>query len=244
MSQFDFMLGLEKTSISSLGEDMKNNPDRVPLAGYRETPLDQMVKQSSDFYELMRRRRTVREISSRPVPREVIESCVLAAGSAPSGANMQPWQFVVVSDPDIKSKIREKAEKVEADFYNRRAPDYWLKALEHLETDEHKPFLENAPYLIVIFTVRHTVMSDGSIEKHYYISESVGIATGILITAVHTAGLVCLTHTPSPMQFLRDILKRPRTETPFLVLAVGYPEEKVTVPDISKKSLNEIATFI
>lgn len=157
---------------------------------------------------------------------------------------MQPWQFVVVSNPDTKSKIREEAEKVEADFYNRRAPDYWLKALEHLETDEHKPFLESAPYLIVIFSVRHTTHDDGSIDKHYYISESVGIATGMLITAVHTAGLVCLTHTPSPMQFLREILKRPKTETPFLLLAVGYPEENATVPVISKKGLDEIATFI
>ena len=162
----------------------------------------------------------------------------------PSGANMQPWRFVVVSDPTVKGKIRTEAERVEADFYQRKAPDYWLKALEPLGTDENKPYLENAPYLIVIFTLRHTIEPDGTITKHYYLPESVGIATGMLITAIHNAGLVCLTHTPSPMGFLRDVLNRPKTETPFLLLAVGFPAADARVPDIGKKTLDEIAVFI
>jgi nitroreductase len=157
---------------------------------------------------------------------------------------MQPWHFVVVSDPDVKRQIRVEAEKVEKDFYERRAPEYWLKALEPLGTDENKPYLEKAPYLIVIFSRRHTELPDGSIQKHYYLAESVGIATGMLITAVHNAGLACLTHTPSPMAFLRDVLGRPKTDMPFLVLVVGYPDNDARVPDIGKKPLEEIATFI
>jgi len=218
--------------------------DFVPLETFRELPPDEMKARAREFYELLRRRRTVREFSDRPVDRDIIEQCLLAAGTAPNGANMQPWQFVVVSDPDTKKQIRSAAEEVEADFYNRRAPQYWLEALAPLGTDEHKEYLETAPYLIVIFSQRHTPLPDGGKKKHYYIAESVGIATGMLITAVHNAGLACLTHTPAPMTFLRDLLNRPKEEDAYLILVVGYPKEGVKVPDISKKSLDEIATFI
>lgn len=216
----------------------------VPLSDYREYSIEEMRRRAEGFFEEMRRRRSVREFSDRPVPEEVIRNCVRTAGTAPSGANKQPWHFVVVSDSETKRKIRKAAEAVEKDFYHRRAPEYWLRDLAPLGTDENKPYLETAPYLIVIFTRRHTVEPDGSISKHYYLAESVGIATGMLITAVHHAGLVCLTHTPSPMAFLRDVLSRPNTETPFLLLAVGYPSESARVPVLSKKSLEEIATFV
>ncbi len=215
-----------------------------PLSTYREYPTEEMKKRAREFYEDIRRRRTVREFSDRPVPREIIENCLRAAGTAPSGANMQPWHFVVIADPEMKKKIRAAAEEVEADFYTRRAPQYWLDALAPLGTDENKEYLQVAPYLIAIFSRRHTVREDGSHEKHYYLAESVGIATGMLITAVHHAGLVCLTHTPNPMAFLRKILNRPTDETPFLLLTVGYPEEDARVPKIGKKPLEEIATFL
>jgi nitroreductase len=215
-----------------------------PLDSFREYPVAEMKARAESFYLDMKRRRTVREYRDSSVPREVIENCIRAAGTAPSGANMQPWHFVVVSDPAIKAKIRAEAEKVEADFYQRRAPESWLKALAPLGTDEHKDYLEKAPYLIVIFSVRHTVADDGTIKKHYYLSESVGIATGMLITAVHNSGLACLTHTPSPMIFLRDILGRPKTESPYLLLVVGLPREGTTVPNIEKKPLDQIATFV
>jgi len=218
--------------------------DFVPLRTFVEMPVEQMKKASAEFYASLKRRRSVREFSSRTVPRDVIENCVQAAGTAPCGANMQPWHFAVVSDPDLKQRIRNQAEKIEKEFYENRAPDYWLKALEPLGTNAQKPYLEDAPYLIVIFSQRHTLLPDGEVLKHYYVSESVGIATGMLITAIHQSGLACLTHTPSPMHFLRDLLGRPKHELPFLLLAVGYPAKGVTVPDISKKSLDEIATFL
>jgi iodotyrosine deiodinase len=219
-------------------------PTFVPLSTYEELPLDEMRKRSTEFQRRLARRRTVREFSDRPVPREVIEQCLMAAGTAPSGANQQPWHFVVVSDPVIKSRIREAAEAEERAFYSGRAPDEWLEALSHLGTDEHKPFLEAAPYLIVIFAQNHGVGADGRKSKHYYVTESVGIATGMLITAIHDAGLVSLTHTPSPMGFLGEVLGRPSHERPFLILVVGYPKEGARVPRITKKSLDEIATFL
>ena len=219
-------------------------PTFVPLPAYREYPFDTMKRRAREFYEDVRRRRTVREFSSRPVARDVIEECLRAAGTAPSGANMQPWQFVVVSDPAIKHQIRVEAEKEEQDFYHHRAPQAWLDALALLGTDEHKPFIEIAPYLIVIFAQSFGVLPDGRKVKHYYAQESVGIATGILITAIHHAGLVSLTHTPSPMGFLNKILGRPSHERPFLILVVGYPAERATVPDVTRKSLEEIATFV
>jgi iodotyrosine deiodinase len=215
-----------------------------PLSSYIEYPLEEMKKRAADFYRDMRRRRTVRQFSDRPIPREVIEECLLIAGSAPSGANLQPWHFVVVSDPKVKHEIRVAAEQEEDEFYNRRAPQEWLDALSVIGTDEHKPFLETAPYLIVIFGKNHSQLPDGRLVKNYYVNESVGIATGFLIAAVHNAGLVSLTHTPSPMGFLNNILHVPPDEKPFLILVVGYPAEEAQVPEITKKPLEEIATFM
>jgi nitroreductase len=219
-------------------------PTFLPLTSYRDYPVDEMVQRASEFHADLRRRRTVREFSDRPVPREIIEKCILAAGTAPNGANMQPWHFVAVSDPEVKRKIRVAAEEEEREFYSGRAPQEWLDALAPLGTDEHKPFLETAPYLIAVFVQRHGLLPDGRQVKHYYATESVGIATGMLITAVHNAGLASLTHTPSPMGFLNDLLGRPDHERPFLLLVVGYPAENAKVPDISKKPLEEISTFI
>ncbi|RMH00828.1 MAG: nitroreductase family protein [Chloroflexi bacterium] len=219
-------------------------PQFVPLSSYREYPPEEMVRRAAEFYTDLRRRRTVRHFSSRPVPREVIEYCLLAAGTAPNGANRQPWTFVVVSDPAIKREIRIAAEAEEREFYERRAPQEWLEALAPLGTDANKPFLEIAPYLIAIFARSYDVLPDGRKLKNYYAQESVGIATGMLITALHHAGLVSLTHTPSPMRFLNRILGRPENERPFLLLVVGYPADDAEVPVITKKGLDEIAVFL
>jgi iodotyrosine deiodinase len=216
----------------------------VPLSSYRRYGEEEMVERARAFRDDVRRRRTVRHFSDEEVPSAVIEACLEAAGTAPNGANMQPWHFVVVSDPGVKSRIREAAEEEEVDFYTNRAPPEWLAALRHLGTDEHKPFLERAPLLIAIFAESYAVGAGGEKLKNYYVTESVGIATGILITALHTAGLATLTHTPSPMGFLNQILDRPTNERPFLVLVVGYPEDDAHVPDITKKPLEEIATFL
>jgi nitroreductase len=215
-----------------------------PLSSYIEYPIEEMKQRARQFRQQMQRRRTVRHFSDRPVPPGVIEECLLAAGSAPNGANLQPWHFVVVSDPRVKREIRIAAEQEEDEFYHRRAPQEWLDALSLIGTDEHKPFLETAPYLIVIFGKNHSHLPDGRRVKNYYVNESVGIATGFLITAVHNAGLVSLTHTPSPMGFLNSILRISPDEMPFLILVVGYPAENAHVPNIEKKSLEEIATFI
>lgn len=216
----------------------------TPLHQYREYPLAEMQERAAEFCADLQRRRTVRDFSDRAVPRALIESCLRAAGSAPSGANIQPWHFVVVSDPAVKARIREAAEAEEREFYRERAPQEWLDALAPLGTDDQKPFLETAPYLIAIFAQAHGVAADGSRIKHYYVTESVGIATGMLIAAIHRAGLASLTHTPSPMKFLNEILGRPSNERPFLLLVVGYPTTHAQVPVITKKSLDEIATFI
>ena len=217
-------------------------PTLIPLPDYREYPADEMKRRAAEFYADIRRRRTVRDFYDRPVPREVIDDCVRAAGTAPNGANMQPWHFVVVSNPDIKRQIRLGAEEEEREFYQRKAPREWLDALEPLGTNEHKPFLETAPYLIVVFAQTYGVLPDGCKVKHYYAQESVGIATGFLIAAIHHAGLVSLTHTPSPMGFLNERLGRPSNERPFLILVVGYPAAGARVPAITKKPLEEIAT--
>lgn len=219
-------------------------PVFLPLTTYREFPPEEMKERVRKFRNDMLRRRTVRQFSTRPVPREVIEDCLTIAGTAPSGANQQPWHFVVVSDSQTKYRIREAAEKEEYDFYHRRAPEEWLKALAPLGTDEHKPYLEAAPYLIAIFSQAYGLTHDGKKVKNYYVTESVGIAAGMLVTAVHMAGLVSLTHTPSPMGFLNKLLGRPAHEKAFLLLVVGYPAEDARVPDISKKPLKEIATFV
>jgi len=215
----------------------------VELTGYQEFDASTMADRASAFYDDVRRRRTVRDFSDRQVPRVVIEDCIRAAGTAPNGANLQPWHFVAVSDPAIKRRIREGAEEEERAFYGGKAPQEWLDALAPLGTDEHKPFLETAPWLIVIFAESYGELPDGRKVKHYYTQESVGIATGILITAVHHAGLVSLTHTPSPMGFLNEILDRPARERAFLILVVGYPADGARVPSITKKPLAEIATF-
>lgn len=219
-------------------------PKFIPLPHYREYPIEEMKRRAADFYADMRRRRTVRQFSDRPVPREIIEDCLRAAGTAPSGANLQPWHFVVVSDPSIKKQIREAAEEEERAFYRERAPQEWLQALAPLGTDEHKPFLETAPYLIVVFLQNYGFTPEGHKIKHYYAMESVGIATGMLIAAVHNTGLASLTHTPSPMGFLGNILNRPPNERAFLILVVGYPTDDAEVPVITKKSLDEMATFV
>lgn len=216
----------------------------IPYDQFIEYSQEQMLTRSMGFYEELRRRRSVRNFSSRHVPREVIEFCIRAAGTAPSGANIQPWQFVVVSNPEVKHEIRIAAEKEEHEFYTRRATKEWLEKLSPLGTDENKEFLESAAYLIAIFVQSYSYNESGKRVKHYYALESVGISTGILITALHHAGLATLTHTPSPMKFLNKILKRPKNEKPFLLLVTGYPVEDASVPDIEKKSLDQFSTFI
>lgn len=216
----------------------------IPFAGYREIDVDEMRRRARDFREAMERRRTVRDFSDRPVPRDIIDDCLRAAATAPSGANMQPWRFVVISDPQIKHRIRVAAEEEERHFYQHRASQEWLEALAPLGTDEHKPFLETAPYLIAVFEQRYGHLPDGRKLKHYYPNESVGLATGVLLTAIHLAGLVALTHTPSPMKFLNGILGRPKHERPFLLLVVGYPAADAQVPDIQRKDFQELVSFV
>lgn len=211
----------------------------IPLQFKRLSP-DEQLQNSKAFFDSMRTRRTVRDYSSKPVPFELIQNAIAAAGTAPSGANQQPWTFVVVSNPEIKQKIREAAEIEEKESYENRMSEEWLKALAPLGTDWHKPHLEEAPYLIVIFRQAYGLDENGNKIKHYYVDESVGIATGLLIASLHQAGLATLTHTPSPMKFLAEILQRPENERATMILTVGYPAEDAKVPDISKKSLDEI----
>jgi len=220
-----------------------NEPRFIALDAHVEYPPGEMQRRATAFRQYAARRRTVREYSDRPVPRSVIEECIRAAGTAPSGANHQPWRFVVVSDPKVKARIRVAAEQEERAFYRGGAPQEWLDALAALGTDEHKPFLETAPYLIAIFAERYMLRPDGGKVKNYYVQESVGIATGILITGLHHAGLATLTHTPPPMNFLNEILDRPSNERPFLLLVTGYPAGDARVPAITRKPLEEIATF-
>ena len=203
-----------------------------------------MQQQAREFYQLMSKRRSVRDFSDQAVPASVLEDAILAAGTAPSGANMQPWHFVVVQDPEVKQKIREAAEIEERELYENRASEEWLDALAPLGTDANKPFLETAPALIAIFLKKVTIDEQGEKHKNYYTSESVGIATCMLITALHNAGLATLTHTPSPMKFLSQILERPSHERPFLLLVTGYPAAGNLVPDIKRLPLDKIATFI
>lgn len=214
-----------------------------PLDQYRRYPGAEMQARADAFAVELRRRRTVRDFSAEPVPRELLEPCLLAAGSAPNGANIQPWHFVCVSDAAVKREIRAAAEAEERDFYTERATPEWLEDLAPLGTDPSKPFLETAPWLIAVFAQRWRPMPDGARRANYYVPESVGIATGFLIAALHHAGLATLTHTPSPMGFLNRILGRPESEKPFLLLVVGYPADGARVPVITKKSLEDIATF-
>ncbi|MEJ2127948.1 MAG: nitroreductase family protein [Woeseiaceae bacterium] len=222
---------------------MSEYPTR-PLDRYQEYSVDEMRRRVEDFYADVDRRRTVREFSDRPVPRDIIETALKAASSAPSGANLQPWHFVVVTGAQTKKKIRAAAELEEKEFYEHRASAEWLEALAPLGTDSNKPFLETAPYLIAIFLQKFGTLPDGKKVKHYYPVESTGIATGILITALHKAGLATLTHTPSPMKFLNEILDRPKSERPFLLLVAGYPADDAEVPDITRKPLEDFTSFI
>ncbi|MFP6710527.1 MAG: nitroreductase family protein [Rhodospirillales bacterium] len=214
-----------------------------PLTTYEEYPPEEMLDRARNFLKEIKRRRTVRDYGSRPVPREIIENCIRAAGTAPSGANMQPWHFAVVENIETKRIIKKAAEEEEQEFYNGRAPQAWLDALAHLGTDEHKPFLETAPYLIAVFAQSWSTNDKGEKVKHYYVPESAGIACGFLLAALHHAGLVTLTHTPSPMGFLNEILDRPKNEKPYMLIVAGYPAEQPTVPVITKKSLDEILSW-
>lgn len=216
----------------------------IPLADFPEYSIDEMRARLEAFYKDLARRRTVREFSDRPVPRDIIETALKAANTAPSGANLQPWHFVVVTGPKTKKKIREAAEIEEHEFYAHRASPEWLAALAPLGTNEQKPFLETAPYLIAVFLQKFGVLPDGRKVKHYYPTESTGLATGMLITALHHAGLATLTHTPSPMKFLNQVLGRPASERPFLLLVAGYPADDARVPDIKRKTLNDNVTFV
>jgi nitroreductase len=224
-------------------EEMKNSETKFEPLKFQEKNPEEMIAISESFYLDMKKRRTVREFSDRPIPDEVIKNALRAAGTAPSGANMQPWYFVVVSNPEMKREIRKAAEEEEKAFYQSRAPEEWLSALEPLGTDEDKPFLETAPCLIVVFLKKTTVDEEGKEHKNYYITESVGIATGILITALHLSGLATLPYTPSPMKFLNKILGRPDNERPILILVTGYPNSNAKVPVISKYHLDQIASF-
>ena len=216
----------------------------VPYTHPNPCDDDERLERARAFRELMDGRRTVRDFDSRPVDPEVLLECIRAGGTAPNGAHREPWHFVLVTDPEIKRLIREAAEKEETAFYSGRAPDDWLEALEPLGTDAHKPFLETAPALIIIFAERYSFNEDGSRRKNYYVQESVGIATGMLISALHAAGLSSLTHTPSPMGFLSELLARPKNEQAFLILVVGHPAQDARVPDLSRKPVSEIATVL
>ncbi|MCW5705059.1 MAG: nitroreductase family protein [Bradyrhizobium sp.] len=225
-------------------QDTKYTP--IPLPDFVERPQTEMLARAEAFYEQIRRRHTVRDFSPRPVPREIIEHCLRAAGTAPSGANHQPWHFAVIADAARKRRIREAAEEEERAFYSGRAGKEWLEALEPLGTDADKSFLETAPWLICIFGSRRSVGAGGKSRKNYYVPESVGIATGFLIAALHEAGLATLTHTPNPMGFLNEICGRPEVDKPYILLVVGYPAEGATIPLHAtwKKPLEEIASFL
>lgn len=214
-----------------------------PYSEYRQYPEEEMRRRALEIHQELSRRRTVRHFSAHPVPRAIIEQCLLAASSAPSGANRQPWHFVVVTDPATRKELRAAAEAEEREFYGGRAPKEWLEALEPLGTDADKPFLEEASCLIAIFAQSYS-LGEQEKAKNYYVTESVGIATGMLIAALHHCGLATLTHTPSPMNFLKTMLGRPPNERPFLLLVVGYPAEGCQVPDIERKPLEQIATFV
>src|SRR6266481_1889242 len=223
---------------------MMKTPRFTPAPKIECRSDEELIQRAWEFFQMMQRRRTIRDFSDRPVPREVIEHCIRAAGTAPSGANLQPWHFVAINDPAIKRRIRVAAERAEKEFYEHRAPKAWLEALAPLGTNWQKPFLETAPWLIAVFVQPFRILPDGTRSPTYYAIESVGIATGMLVAAVHSCGLVALTHTPSPMGFLNKILGRPSHEKPFVLLVVGHPARAARVPDISRKSLAEISSFM
>lgn len=214
----------------------------VPLA-HATIPLEESLARGRAFLAQMQRRRTTRHFATTPVPREVIELAIATAGTAPSGAHQQPWRFVAVGDPALKRRIREAAEEEERAFYSGRAPEEWRRALAPLGTDEHKPHLTDAPWVVVVFREAYGLAPDGTRRTHYYTTESVGIAVGLFITAIHQMGLVTLTHTPNPMTFLQELLGRPANERAYLLLPVGYPAPDAQVPDLQRKALEEIAEF-
>lgn len=219
--------------------------DPHPTVPYTVEPLTEAesLARAEAFFETMDARRSVRDFSDRPVPRAVVERAILTASTSPSGAHMQPWTFVAVSDPDTKRRIREAAEAEERESYGGRMSDEWLEALAPLGTGWQKPFLETAPWLVVLFAQRWGLRPDGGKRKHYYVQESCGIAAGLFIAALHQAGLATLTHTPSPMRFLSEILERPAHEAPFILFPVGYPAEGARVPDLQRKPLDEVAAW-
>lgn len=217
----------------------------LPIPDRMDYTDDEALIRVQDFREFLGKRHSIRDFSDRPVPREIIEHCIMTAGSAPSGANHQPWFFAAVSSPDLKARIRSEAEEEERKFYNGGGSDEWIKALEPIGTNEDKPHLTTAPWLIVIFAQRWGEFDDGTRYKNYYVPESVGIATGFLIAALHNAGLSCLTHTPNPMKFLNGALDRPDSEKPVMILTVGHAADTATVPEVAKfkKPLDQIARF-
>ena len=225
-----------------MGSDAEVTRAFEPLPGWREYPPAEMEARARAFAAEMQRRRTTRHFSDRPVPRAVIEACLEAASTAPSGAHLQPWHFVVVEDPALKQRIREAAERAEREFY-AAAPAEWLAALAPLGTDAHKPYLETAPYLIAVFAERYGLTAEGKRRTNYYVSESVGIAAGFLLAGLHHAGLVALTHTPSPMGFLSELLERPPNERPMMLVVTGYPAADARVPRLRRKSLQEVVSF-
>ena len=211
---------------------------------FQKITFEEMDYNSNQFFQKVSSRRSVRDFSRDDFPIDIIKNCIKSASTAPSGANKQPWHFVIVKDPKIKRKIRKAAEIEEKEFYGGRAPKEWLDDLNQFGTDWNKPFLEEAPYLIVVFSKKFDINDDGTNKKNYYVSESVGIASGLLLTALHNAGLVTLTHTPSPMAFLSDILNRPPSDKPYLIIPVGFPSENAEVPNIKKKTFKEICTIL
>ncbi|MEC7837560.1 MAG: nitroreductase family protein [Chloroflexota bacterium] len=220
---------------------------RKKFIEYKGNPninLENMESRSKEFYENIKQRKTIRDFSEDIFPKSIIENCIRAAGTAPSGANMQPWHFAISTRNETRRTLRKEAENEEKEFYKHKAPKEWLNALEPLGTDANKPFIEKAPYLIGIFAKNYSLLDDGSKVKHYYSSESVGISTGILITALHMAGLSTLTHTPSPMGFMNKIFKRPKNERPFLLLVVGFAKKDALIPDIEKLPLEKISSTI
>lgn len=231
------------SSAFAVNRDMSDEAPTIPLE-YFHRDEQEIRERSAAFAKMMATRRTVRDYAPKPVPRAIIENCIKTAGSAPSGANQQPWHFVAIHDQKTKSAIRQAAEEEERAFYAGRAGDEWLNALSHLGTDDQKPFLETAPWLIAIFAERFSVGEDGEKTKNYYVPESVGIATGFLIAALHEAGLATLTHTPAPMSFLRKICERPENEKPIILLVVGYPSDDAHVPAIERKGLDQITSWI
>jgi nitroreductase len=220
--------------------------DSSPLSDFIEYPASEMLSRSEQFYADIKRRHSIRQFSDRSVDQDIIENCIKAAGTAPNGANHQPWHFAVIQSAEVKKQIRQQAEAHEQGFYEGRAGEEWLGALKPLGTDANKPYLEHAPYLIAIFSQKNTELEDGNKQNNYYVHESVGIATGFLINALHHSGLATLTHTPKPMSFLSKICDRPDNERPYMLLIVGYPAEDATVPHhaLSKKPLEDIASFL